>query len=180
MPYIITALLVLLFSQPVSSANLSLPLDDLEGEKHSLTDFIGKGKWAVVNVWAIDCPYCRHELAALTNFHEQHHDKDAIVIGLTLHWPSFGFPDNENLYFFALENFIDYPLLKVDAELASHVIGEPVNMIPLTFLYNPEGRLVIRINGVVTYTMLEQIINDPPEHYEVRQGVDIPPVFRKE
>jgi len=133
-----------------------------------------------VNIWGTDCPYCRQELDALIDFHEQHRDKDAMVIGLTLHWPSFDFPDREALYYFALDYFIEYPLLMVDAELASKVIGKPVNMIPLTFFYNPDGNLVLRLNGVVTSEELEKVITEQSRQYQFRWAEEVPPEFKPE
>jgi peroxiredoxin len=180
MHYLITTFFILLFSHAVLPAEANLLLEDIEGNKYSLSDYIGKGKWVVVNIWGTDCPYCRQELDALSDFNEQHHDKDAIVIGLTLHWPSFGFPDKEALYYFALDYFIEYPLLMVDAELASKVIGKPVNMIPLTFFYEPDGELVLRINGVVTNKDLEKVIKGQTTHYQVQWTKDIPPEFKPE
>lgn len=126
-------------SQSVIAGKLDLPIESLDGKQHALSDYIGKGKWVVVNVWGTDCPYCRAELDALIDFHDQHYDKDAMVIGLTLDWPSFDFPDKEELFEFSLDYFIEYPLMMVNAELAGKTIGKQVNMIPLTFFYNPLG-----------------------------------------
>jgi len=152
----------------------------LDGKSHSLSDYIGKDKWVILNVWGTACPYCRAELDALIDFHEAHEANDAMVIGVTVHWPSFGYPDEEDLYYFSLDYFISYPLLMADAKLASELIGQPVNMIPLTFFYNPEGKLVKRLNGVVTINDLEGVINQDPENYETQWTKEVPPEFRPE
>jgi len=93
-------------------------------------------------------------------------------------WPSFGYPDKEDLANFALEYFINYPLFMVDQKLASKVIGKPVDMIPLTFFYNPEGELVYRINGVVTKEMLEQVIMREDSPYSMQWAEQVPPEFK--
>lgn len=175
--FIFLALLICTFSQSTFSEAHDILLDDLEGNQHSLNEFIGKGKWVVLNIWATACPYCRDELDDLIDFHERHAEKDAIVIGLTVDWPSFGFPDKEYLANFALDYFIDYPLLMIDQELASQVVGKDVNMIPLTFFYNPEGTLVYRLNGVVTKKTLEKIINSKDLSYSEEWAKQIPPEF---
>jgi len=177
---LIYTLLILLFSHAVFSETPVPLIEGLDGRKHSLSDYIGKGKWVVVNVWATACPYCRAELDTLIDFHDLHHDKDAIVIGLTLDWPTFNFPDREDLSNFAMDYFIEFPLFMVDAELASKVIGKPVNMIPLTFFYNPDGDLVLRLNGVVTNEQLEKVIQEPPTHYQVQWAEEVPPEFKPE
>jgi thiol-disulfide isomerase/thioredoxin len=149
MRFLVYTLLILLFSFSASAGTLDQLIEGLDGNQHSLSEYIGKGKWVVVNIWGTDCPYCRAELDALIDFHDQHQDKDAMVVGLTLDWPSFDFPDKESLFEFSLDYFIEYPLLMVDANLAGNLIGKTVNMIPLTFFYNPAGELVLRLNGVV-------------------------------
>ncbi len=172
-------LLLLCLCQAVLAAPSTHPIEGIDGKHHSLDEYIGKGKWVVLNIWATNCPYCRAELDTLGEFHARHAETDAIVLGLTLHWPSFGFPDKEQLTSFADDYFIDYPLLMVDGELANKLIGKPVNMIPLTFFYNPTGELVYRINGVVTDKMLEEVMNRKTNDYQVEWAKVIPPVFEE-
>lgn len=171
-------LFIMLFSLPLAAEKPDTLIEDIEGNKHSLNDFIGNGKWVVLNVWATNCPYCRAELDTLNEFHHRHQEHDAMVIGLTLHWPSFKFPKQDELYIFAQDYFIDYPLLMVDGELANKLIGKPVDMIPLTFFYNPSGRLVYRVNGVVTDEILEAVIKQADREYTVEWAKVIPPEFK--
>lgn len=178
--FVCILLLSFLFTPKAFTESHDIFLEDTNGNQRSLSEYIGKGKWVVVNVWATACPYCREELEALNNFHARHHDKDAIVIGLTLEWPGFDFPDKDYLVNFAFDYFIDYPLFLVDAELASKVIGKQVNMIPLTFFYNPEGELILRLNGVVTETMLEEVIKNKTASYREQWAKEIPPEFKPE
>ena len=177
MPYLVSVLIFLSLSCSSHAETLDTLLEGLDGEQHALSNYIGKGKWVVVNVWGTDCPYCRAELDALIDFHDQHQDKDAMVVGLTLDWPTFNFPDKEELSEFALDYFIEYPLMMVDAKLAGDVVGKEVNMIPLTFFYNPKGDLVLRLNGLVTSAQLEKIIKDDSVRYQVEWADDVPPEF---
>lgn len=164
--------------QRALNAQTHLPLQGLDNKTHHLSDYLGQGKWVIVNVWAEACPYCRQELFDLTRFHDEHHKTDAMVIGLTLDFPSFGFPNTQSLQNFALDYFIDYPLLLVDRELASQVIGKPVDMIPLTFIYTPEGKLVHQINGVVTEKMLDNILHDQANEFRIEWAEEVPPEFQ--
>ncbi len=179
-PRLVSALILLFLSCSINAATLDALLEGLDGKQHSLSNYIGKGKWVVVNVWGTDCPYCRAELDALIDFHDLHQDKDAMVVGLTLDWPTFDFPDKEELNEFALDYFIEYPLMMVNAKLAGEVVGKEVNMIPLTFFYNPKGDLVLRLNGVVTSAQLEKIIKDDSVRYQVEWADDVPPEFMPE
>jgi peroxiredoxin len=165
-------------TQAVFAEDHQLLLDGIDGKKHALEEYIGHGKWVVVNVWATSCPYCRHELYDLGNFYEAHHKKDAIVLGLTIDWPSFELPDKAYLTKFASDYIIDYPLLMVDKAQVTQVIGQPVNMIPISFFYNPKGKLVYRLNGMVTEKVLEKVISDPDKSYQVEWADKVPPVYR--
>ncbi len=173
-------ILISLFSHASNAERLDILLDGVDGEQHALNEFIGKGKWVVLNIWGTACPYCRAELDALIDFHDLHHETDAIVIGLTLDWPSFKYPDKDELDEFALDYFIEYPLMLVDADLAGEVIGKKVDMIPITYFYNPAGELVLRLNGVVTRAQLEKIIKDDSVRYHIEWSDDVPPEYAQD
>ncbi len=163
---------LLLFSQAtfsVTSDAENLQMEGLDGKQHSLSEYFDQNKWLIVNVWGTSCPYCRMELFDLTSFHNKHHKQDAMVIGLTLEFPSFNFPKKQSVSDFALDYFIDYPLLLVDRKLASKVIGQNIDMIPLTFIYNPHGKLVHRISGAVTEKMLEDIIKTKSSNVQIEK-----------
>lgn len=169
--------ILFLASQSAIAENHSLLLNGTDDKRHALSEYVGHGKWVVVNVWATACPYCRHELFDLINFHEAHYKKDAMVLGLTLDFPSFDYPDKAYLADFAASHFIDYPLLMVNGEVASEVIGQSVNMVPLTFIYNPKGELVRRINGMVTEPMLEAVIKQKSSDYRIDWADVVPPEY---
>ncbi len=173
-----SSILLLLPLQVALAEEHALMLKGVDGQKHALSEYVGHGKWVVVNVWATACPYCRHELFDLTNFHNAHHDKDASVLGLTLDFPSFDFPNKEYLADFASSHFIDYPLLMVNGEVASKVIGKSVDMVPLSFFYNPEGQLVRRINGMVTEQILEDVIKQKQSTYHTDWAEEVPPEYQ--
>ncbi len=171
-------IIYLLFtSHLLLAAGHALKLEGIDGKTHALNEYVGHGKWVVVNVWATACPYCRHELYDLTNFHNAHQNTDAMVIGLTIDWPSFEFPEKNYLTDFASSHFIDYPILMADGELASKVIGQSVDMVPITFLYNPAGKLVRRINGMATEKDLEEAISNNPENYQLEWADVVPPEY---
>lgn len=176
---LVLCLFLFLSTSTLADDNPSAPaLMGLDGKEHALSEYIGRGKWVVLNVWATACPYCRREMKALIDFHEAHQADDAMVLGVTVQWPSWGYPDKEDLYYFSLDYFVSYPLFMADAKLAAQAIGQPVNMIPLTFFYDPQGNLVRRLNGVVTYEDLERVINNPPVHFDTQWTKEVPPEFR--
>jgi peroxiredoxin len=170
--------ILLVHTQAVFAEEHQFMLDGVDGKKHALNEYIGHGKWVVVNIWATSCPYCRNELFDLANFHDAHHEKDAMVLGLTLDWPSFELPDKNYLTKFAADYLIDYPLLMVDKALAARVIGKPVDMVPISFFYNPKGQLVYRLNGMVTEKTLEKVIKESNLNYRMEWAEKVPPVYQ--
>lgn len=136
-------------------------LKDLDGKQHLLSEYAGQGRWLVVNVWSPACPFCRRELPDLGEFHDAHRGKDASVLGVTIDFPSYGYPDPGVVRAFATDYFVEFPLLLADAKLASRFVGQPVSAIPVSFIYRPDGSFAGRWNGVITRTELERIITTP-------------------
>ena len=59
-------------------------LFDFEGRSRDLSEFTGQGQWTVVMFWASDCHVCNAEAQEYVTFHDQHHDKQAAILGITL------------------------------------------------------------------------------------------------
>lgn len=170
-------IILLTCNQVAYSKDHKLLLEGLDGKQHSLNDFIGKGKWVVVNVWATACPYCRRELFDLAKFHDRHFEKDAIVIGLTLDLYSFGIPDKEYLSNFSSTYLIDYPIMLVSGDIASKVIGKTVYTVPMTYIYSPKGEMVYQITGELTEQMLEEIVESKKIPYLQKNAKEIIPLY---
>ena len=75
-------LLLFVIAFSVSAKTVDFELAGLEGKRHKLSDY--RGKWVVVNYWATWCPPCLEEMPELEMFHNNHKDKDAIVLGVNL------------------------------------------------------------------------------------------------
>lgn len=134
-------------------------LRGIDGNTHSLAEYIGQGRWVMVNVWSPGCPHCITELPTLQAFH-QGNDANAIVIGIAVNYPGFTYPDADELGNFAVANDIKFPLLLADGRLASAFVGDDVDVIPLTFAFDPHGRMVARWHGVITAPDIDEIIRD--------------------
>ena len=160
--FFITATLLLILTQLTPADEHDLLMQGLDGQQHRLNDYIGKGQWVVVNVWATACPYCRRELFDLASFHERHVESDAMVLGLTLDLATFERPDKDHVERFASTYLIDYPLLLVSGDEASKVTGKNVHTVPMTFFYNPKGKMVYHFTGELDEVMLEGVIRLDP------------------
>ncbi len=132
------------FSKPI---DFNLP--DLDGKMHKLSDF--RGKWVLVNFWATWCPPCLEEMPELELFHNDHKDRDAIVVGI----------NTENLKprllkRFLEDQFVSYPNL-VSPGREPAVFGL-VDRLPTSYLVSPDGEVVARQVGPITRTALDNFI----------------------
>jgi len=133
------------------------PFYDLQGNQRSLAEF--EGKWRLVNYWATWCTPCLEEIPELVQFHAQHKDKDAVVIGVNMEEL-----DADALGIFMEELAINYPIWTTPPSQQT-VLG-PLSGLPTSFLVSPEGEVVARQVGVVSARMIERFIarqTKPPE-----------------
>lgn len=147
----LSALLLLIVLSFAAQAAVDMPLVALDGSKHNLNEY--QGKWLVVNYWATWCPPCIVEMPELQSFHDEHADKDAMVIGINAELISPG-----RLQTFLDDYFITYPIFLSKPGEQSELGLMPG--LPTTFLVTPEGEVVARQVGPVTREMIEQFIQN--------------------
>lgn len=141
---------VLAFSSSVQAEPADFTLPDMENKQRNLSDY--RGKWVVVNYWATWCPPCLTEIPELVDFHEDHKDKDAVVLGINFEDISL-----EGLKLFSEEYFMNYPVLRTKPS-ASSALGV-IPGLPTTFLVSPEGEVIARQVGPVTAKLIAEFIN---------------------
>ncbi|MDO5447349.1 MAG: TlpA disulfide reductase family protein, partial [Prevotellaceae bacterium] len=57
-------------------------LKDLDGNTHKLSEYIGKGKYVIMDCWASWCPPCRRLIPELKTLYAQYKSKGVEVIGV--------------------------------------------------------------------------------------------------
>lgn len=145
----------------------NVTLQGLDGKSHHLSEYIGQGKWVVLNIWGPRCPPCIEEMPELVIFHEDHQTKDAIVVGIALDYPSFGKAKVDEVARFVEDYEISFPVLLGDGDVASRLSGGPLEGVPTTLLYSPQGKLEAVQVGAVTQQIIEDFINQ--YHQQVTQ-----------
>ena len=146
-------------------------LTDFTGRERNVNEFIGRGQWVAVVVWAHDCRVCDAEIGQMADFHRAHKGKDAIVLGVTID----GQAKRK-----AAKAFVDrhkLPFINLIAEPSEEVIykfgvDEFVGT-PTTYLYEPRGRLVAANIGPVSRKDLEGYIERNPPSADTAQRGDI-------
>ena len=131
---LVAGLTIILPSLPLALVagppDLSFP--DLEGKSHSLSEYVGKGKWTIVNIWGPRCPPCQEELPELVRFHDEHYKIDATMLGIALDYPSFGDAKVSEVADFAEEYLVEYPILLGNAEIVGKLGGGRIQVMPTT------------------------------------------------
>jgi thiol-disulfide isomerase/thioredoxin len=159
---LIAGLAIILLGQPLAllagPPDFSLP--DPEGKSHALSEYIGKGKWTIVNIWGPRCPPCQEELPELVRFHDEHHETDATVLGIALDYPSFGDAKAEEVASFADEYLVSYPVLLGNADIFEKFGAGPLLAMPTSLAYTPDGELVAVQVGMITRKIIEKFIRD--------------------
>lgn len=157
---ILCLLLLTLLSMMTVKAEAESPdvsLLGLDGQMHHLNEFIGIGKWAILNIWGPGCPPCVEEMPDLQNFSDANKEH-AVVVGMALDFPSFGYAKKDEVAAFVDDYFIDFPVLLGDAKVVEKFGAGPLLGTPTTLVYEPGGKLVARQVGQVTRELIEDFI----------------------
>jgi len=153
-----TGALLFIYAQSLI-ASPDVLLEDVDGNRHNLNEYIGKGKWTALNIWGTRCPPCMEEMPELVHFHDDHKDSNAIVVGIAIDFPSYGYASKDQVADFIEQNLVEFPVLLSDASISGKIGAGMLEGLPTTYLYTPRGELVGMQVGGITRSMLEAFID---------------------
>ena len=137
------------FSYAEPNLRADFALKDTAGFKHQLSNY--KGKWVLVNYWATWCPPCLEEVPDLVNLYDQRKNKDLVVLGVV-----FEYKNIQEVSIFVEDMLMSYPVI-LGSDAVKAQIGS-ADVLPTTFIYNPQGTLVKVKKGLITRQYIENII----------------------
>ena len=112
---------------------------DPDGNSHKLSEYVGHGKWVLVDFWASWCGPCRGEMPNVVAAYNQYHDKGFEIVGLS-------FDKDKDAWVKAIKNWempwIHLSDLKYWETVAAGVYS--ITGIPDNILIDPEGIIVAR------------------------------------
>ncbi len=122
----------------------------LDGEKITLSSL--KGKWIFVNFWASWCHPCIDEIAEFNRFYKRYKAQDVAVFAINYdRLPAYKQQELVKQF------HIHYPSLTRHAATILH-LGH-VSVVPVTYVFNPQGQLVDTLYGGQTQTSLREAMH---------------------
>jgi peroxiredoxin len=124
-------------------------LPDASGAIVSLDDF--EGHLVVLNFWATWCAPCRHEMPAFVRLQDRYRD-DVRFVGISVDvkgWPV--------ITPFVEEIGVNYTILLDRDSAVLERYGDP-SALPATFLIDGDGRMQVIIQGMVSESDLDEIL----------------------
>ena len=129
---------------------------DPDGKMHKISDFVGEGKYILVDFWASWCGPCRAEMPNVLEAYNKYHTKGFEVIGIS-------FDEKKDAWVKAVAQ-IQMPWLQLSDLKGFECAAAPiykVDSIPDNILIDPQGKIIDRaLRGKALHSRLQKIFGE--------------------
>lgn len=138
----------------VGNAFTDFTMEDPDGNTVSLSDYVGKGKYVLVDFWASWCGPCRHEMPTVVEAYNRFSHDDFEIVGVSL-------DGNKDEWLKAI-NDMNLSWKQMSDLKAWNCEGSKkygVNGIPATVLFDRDGIIIARdLRGKELLSKLEELL----------------------
>lgn len=154
----------------IGFASLDFTAKELDDRDVSLSEF--KGKVVLLNFWATWCGPCRIEIPWLMEFQQKYSARGFTVLGVAMDEegksPVTPFVQKEQCKVGGAVELMNYPIV-LGNDAAADKFGGLVGF-PTSVLISRDGRVVKRVDGLVSYDKIDKAIQSALfENYKVQQ-----------
>lgn len=131
--------------------DFSIENGNADGTQVKLSDYVGKGKYVLVDFWASWCGPCKAEMPNLADVYSKFKGKDFEIVGVAV-WDDR--TDTENI----LPKLpVTWPIIYDAQRIPTEIYG--INGIPQIILFGPDGTILARdLRGEKITETLEQYL----------------------
>lgn len=157
--FFILAIVILLLPSVATYADASV-LRDLEGNERSINNYLEKGKWLIVMIWASDCFICNKEAKHYVDLHNRRKNKDLENLGLSID----GRDNRSEAIQFVKRHSISFHNLIGEniyiSNLYTKLSGQYLTGTPAFLVFDQKAELLAVQVGAVPTSDIEQFIKD--------------------
>lgn len=125
-------------------------LEDLQGNKVSLSDF--KGKKVFLNFWATWCPPCKAEMPDIEKYYQETKDSDVVILAVNVG------DDKKTVESFIKDKGYNFKVLLDTTGEVSQMYR--VTGIPTSYFINTEGYLDDGAEGAISLEAMRKFVNN--------------------
>ena len=153
---ILGLLLILLLPMLAHAVTPDIPVKDMQGRQRNMSEYIGRGDWTVVAIWAHNCHVCNQEIHQMSFFHDENKGKGIKVLGVSVD----GWSRQKQALGFVKKHDLEFPNLIIEPrqEMMLRFGGGRFVGTPTFYVYTPKGELVARNIGPVSGDTIAQFI----------------------